>query len=95
MGNEHWRISATFRINLPMAVESGTTANPGLLTTRQMAQKHGFSVATVHSWRSRGGGPPYRKIGNRVYYVDAEVRGWIDSHKRVSTAPRVIAGGRS
>ena len=37
-------------------------------------------VATLRTQRSRAEGPPYLKIGSRVYYKISEVKEWMDRH---------------
>lgn len=53
----------------------------GLLTSRAAAQRLGLSTATLAKWRCVGGdGPPYRKLGSRVFYATDDVEAWVDSH---------------
>lgn len=40
----------------------------GFVTTREAAQLTGISEATLVTWRSRGGGPPFSKVGALVRY---------------------------
>lgn len=41
--------------------------------------------ATLATWATRGGGPPFRKFGARALYTDADLDAWVES--RLS-APR-------
>jgi predicted DNA-binding transcriptional regulator AlpA len=38
----------------------------------------GISVHTVRSWRTRGVGPAYRRLGRTIRYNRAEVQRWHD-----------------
>lgn len=40
----------------------------GFVTTREASQLTGISEATLVTWRSRGGGPPFSKVGSLVRY---------------------------
>lgn len=42
----------------------------------------GVPVATLRSWRSRGGGPPFLKIGRRVRYRNTTVWKWLGDQER-------------
>ncbi|WP_407674670.1 helix-turn-helix transcriptional regulator [Paraliomyxa miuraensis] len=46
----------------------------------------GLSPSTLNTLRSRGGGPPYVKMGRRVFYRVADLRAWRDARLRSSTA---------
>lgn len=41
---------------------------------------------TLQSWRSRGGGPPFVKIGRLVRYRGCDVKKWIASRTVRSTS---------
>jgi len=59
-----------------------------LITAGQTATLLGVRVTTLESWRLRGNGPRYRKIGRLVRYVEADVLAWIDAQTRTSTSQR-------
>lgn len=48
------------------------------LTPRQLEEQTGFTTATLATWRSRGTGPKYVKIMNRVYYLKSDVQAWLE-----------------
>lgn len=52
-----------------------------------------WPVATLATWRSRGGGPDFIKAGKRVLYSGADLNRWIEE-KKVKTRPEV-GGGQS
>lgn len=53
----------------------------GRLSTKQMAEALGVSHDTLQDWRQRRIGPPYHRIVGRVYYLESEVRKWLESNK--------------
>ena len=81
-------------VRLPAILDRGT--EPGdtggrLLDDRAMERKHAFRRQTWRKWRLTGYGPPFIKIGNRVYYREADVDAWIDSHRYRSSAEVTVA----
>ncbi len=53
----------------------------------------GMTPSGLSQMRFRGDGPPYRKPSARkVLYLESEVRSWIESTKRTSTADPALAG---
>ena len=51
-----------------------------LWTVHEAADYLGISVATLYGWRSAGvGGPPGRRIGNKLRYRPQDVRDWVAS----------------
>ena len=60
--------------------------NKKLLTTPQVAELLGAAPATLEGWRVRGEGPPYRKIGRLVKYVESDIIAFIEGSKRQSTS---------
>ncbi len=64
-----------------------------LLTTRQAAKELGLSPRTLQSWRVRGGGPRYIRIGrNRVLYDPEDLESWLAERKFRSTAEESARG---
>ena len=58
---------------------------PDLLNTEEAARYLRLSPGTLIVWRSRRQGPPYVKIGGRVFYLPAELDAFI-SHRNPSGA---------
>ncbi len=52
------------------------------ITTEEFALIARTSPATIRYWRHVGHGPRGFKLGRRVLYDEAEVRGWIASERR-------------
>ncbi|MFC7342106.1 helix-turn-helix domain-containing protein [Saccharopolyspora griseoalba] len=47
-----------------------------LWSPQDVASYLGVPVGTVYQWRSRGGGPPGRRVGKHVRYKPDEVERW-------------------
>ena len=66
-----------------------------LLNTRQAADYLDglYAAASLESMRTRGGGPPFRKVGGRVFYLPEELDHWLAETRPVrSTAEYRDAG---
>jgi hypothetical protein len=59
----------------PSGFEHGRT----LLNTRQAAAYLDglYAPATLESMRTRGGGPPFRKVNGRVFYLPGDLDTWV------------------
>jgi hypothetical protein len=57
-----------------------------LLTERQAAALLNVSVKSLQGWRSRGGGPPYRKLGRCVRYAMTDLDAFLCDAVRRSTS---------
>lgn len=65
--------------------------NPGWLdeavTTAEASRIIGFPASTLHTWRSRGGGPPFLKLGSKsVRYQRRALFTWMSTRQRANTA---------
>ena len=56
------------------------------LNTKELADRWGLSETTLRTWRIRGFGPGYLKIGKKVLYRVDAVLAWENSQTRTSTA---------
>ena len=66
---------------------SSTTSPLNLLTEKEVAQRTGFSIRTLQSWRMRGGGPHFVRISARcIRYRPQDVEAWIEQRLRTSTS---------
>jgi predicted DNA-binding transcriptional regulator AlpA len=61
-----------------------------LLDERDVTRWIRVSVATLRYWRGEGKGPRYRKVGQLVRYVPADVQDWLNS--RPAGGEEVIRG---
>lgn len=43
-------------------------------------------VKTLQAWRTRGGGPPFVRVGRLVRYRDRDLQQWIESRLATSTS---------
>ncbi len=73
--------------------------NQSLLNTREAADRLGLRKSTLDCWRSRGGGPAYRKIGAAVRYSVEDLERFVQAAVRTSTSDpgnvERIGGGTS
>lgn len=62
----------------------------GMFTTKQASAWLKISESTLEKFRLYGGGPRYIKAGrgsqSRVVYDPADLRDWVEEHKRASTS---------
>lgn len=49
------------------------------LDPRQAAERLGVAPYTIRSWRRKGVGPEYVKIGGRFYYTEKQIADYIRS----------------
>lgn len=55
--------------------------------TAEASRIVGFPVCTLHTWRSRGDGPPFLKVGRRsVRYQRRTLLQWMSERQRRNTA---------
>lgn len=52
------------------------------LRPAQVGEIMGWSLNTLACYRSRGEGPPYVKVRNRVLYPSAELARWIEGEDK-------------
>jgi hypothetical protein len=50
-------------------------------TEQQTAERLNIPVATLRTWRSRGGGPPFCRFGRLVRYSVQETERWAESRR--------------
>jgi hypothetical protein len=62
-----------------------------LLGTRDLQTSYGISARTLEGWRIRGLGPPFVRLGGRVYYRRLDVESWIASNLRRRTADKPLS----
>jgi hypothetical protein len=67
-----------------MTYENTILAEPlaGYLLEDRIAEKRRVSKRTLRSERQRGDGPPFVKLGKRVYYPLDGFRDWLKSIER-------------
>ena len=57
-----------------------------LFTPQEVAENYHQSLATLATWRCRGGGPRFVKLGRRVLYRLADLEAWVDQNSRANTS---------
>ncbi len=57
-----------------------------LLKTVEAGQLLRLSPKTLETWRVRGGGPRFCKLGCRVFYRREDLESWIESRNKASTS---------
>ena len=53
---------------------------PPLATTREVATFRRMTPGALGTERSKGKGPPYKKLNGRIFYDWSEVLSWIESN---------------
>jgi len=48
-----------------------------LISERRVEAKLGFCKRTLQRWRQENKGPPWVKIGRRIYYDEDKLKAWI------------------
>jgi predicted DNA-binding transcriptional regulator AlpA len=58
----------------------------GLLSDKQAAQFLGLKQGTLISWRVRGVGPPFYRLGGKlIYYRESDLREWVEARRQKPT----------
>jgi len=68
------------------AMNTGLLDRDGLLGSKALAEYLDVPVGTLDQWASRGGGPPFHKVGKFRRYHPSDVRAWL-------AAQRVVGSG--
>lgn len=64
------------------------------MPTREMAERHGYSVSFLTHARVRGDGPPYMKVGRSVRYDVAATDAWFAARQVGSTSEADVKARR-
>lgn len=65
---------------------AGTASEPDpLLSPRELATQENITKGWLDKARCRGDGPPFYRIGGRVFYRQSEYRAWLHGHRHTST----------
>jgi predicted DNA-binding transcriptional regulator AlpA len=65
-------------IEAPGAGEALLRRRLGVLDQAELCALLGVDSRTVSTWRTKGVGPAFIKVGNRVMYREADVTRWLD-----------------
>src|SRR5713101_4972874 len=63
----------------------GSAEAIALLSPTDVARLTGQAIGTLMNWRYRRIGPPFIKIGRKVWYDTQDLRAWIASRKQVTS----------
>jgi hypothetical protein len=66
-----------------------------LTETQAQEQELPMSLAWYRRTRSLGGGPPFLRVSNRVFYRRGELRRWIAERATPVAAPQAFRAGRN
>lgn len=50
-----------------------------LWSIQEVAEHLGVPAQTIYQWRTKGYGPPGRRVGKYVRFVPEDVRAWFES----------------
>jgi predicted DNA-binding transcriptional regulator AlpA len=59
-----------------------TASDPAYVDEQELARLTTLSRTTLQTLRSKGGGPPFAKLGHRIVYRLADVERWIQERIR-------------
>ena len=60
----------------------------GFFGSKALAEYLDVPIGTLDQWASRGGGPPFHKVGKFRRYHPADVRAWLAGQRRVIGNPQ-------
>ena len=63
------------------SMEALKQLDPDAIEVTMVAEILNLSEATLATWRSRGHGPHYYRVGRKVYYRAADVKQWLASQR--------------
>lgn len=63
--------------------------------TKEAAPVVGLATQTLRKLRVLGGGPPFRYEGRRVYYLERDLRDWVEGRRSFSSTAERRAAARS
>lgn len=66
-------------------------APPRTLDTRESADYLRLQPSTLETWRSRGGGPKFSKLGSRVVYRIEDLEAFLTAGVRRSTSDQGVS----
>jgi hypothetical protein len=64
------------------------TRKSPLLTTAETAEMYRLKKHTLENMRWQGTGPPFHKIGGRVFYHRSDLKEWFEQTRRRSSSGR-------
>lgn len=77
-------VRAAVRDGVQKALADASRGGSEHLREADAAAYLGIAAATLRKWRAQGRGPIYRKIGNAVTYVRADLDAWADQGRQLT-----------
>ena len=76
----------TLRNKSRTAVRSLTTPTnqSRLITPEELADAIGIPIKRLYTWRLKGVGPTYVKVGNNLRYRSSDIEDWLNANTSVS-----------
>jgi predicted DNA-binding transcriptional regulator AlpA len=71
-------------INLPQSRKQNQEPLK-LLNCKQVSTLLGKSEKTLSTWRQRGYGPPFIRVGKSAMYLESDLMEWFRSNKKTNT----------
>ena len=56
-----------------------------LITPEELAEAIGIPMKRLYTWRLKGVGPTYVKVGHNLRYRSSDIEDWLDANTSVST----------
>jgi hypothetical protein len=70
-----------------LCIESGEIVITYLSPEQVCEMLPGITKGQLSQWRYlAAGGPPYRKLGKKILYVESQVIDWVEGSARIGTA---------
>ena len=63
-------------------IHAPAATDPAYLNEQELSRLTTLSRTTLQTLRSKGGGPPFAKLGRRIVYRLADVERWIEGRTR-------------
>lgn len=70
-----------FREKLEQVVDLERLRRKALLTPAEVEKLYGLKANTLETWRCRGGGPDYTKVGASVFYTNEALNRFIEERR--------------
>ncbi len=67
-------------------IPESVPASDPLLSPKELATRENITKGWLDKARCRGDGPPFYRIGGRIYYRRSEYHAWLDGHRHTSTS---------
>ena len=76
---------------MPLDNEAAANLLDVYISEEELARQRKVSTRSLRAERQRGDGPPWAKFDNRIYYPEADFRGWLKDQVRRPVRTRKVA----